>query len=127
MQQSGTNLDEAAPRTDVTTRFNPANHLGFSKITAWVFREVVRFGFNSDVVAERSTDPSAAFRAKTQLGVFNSPWPYLLRLRSCDGLCSRTLRINAASFYIAATIGGRCIAVTPDNRWFHTETYSSVA
>src|SRR5262245_381704 len=59
MQQSRTDFDEAAPRTEVTTHFNPADHLGFSKIAAWVFREVIRFGVNSDVVTELSTDPSA--------------------------------------------------------------------
>src|SRR5262245_22521564 len=59
MQQSGPNFEEAAPRTDVTSGFNSPDHLGFSKIPTWVFWAVIRFGFNSDVVTERSTDPSA--------------------------------------------------------------------
>src|SRR5215472_1047713 len=59
MQQSRTDFDEAAPRTEVTSGFSPADRLGFSKIAAWVFREVIRFRFNSDLVAELSTDPSA--------------------------------------------------------------------
>src|SRR5262245_43947358 len=59
MQQSRTEFDEAAPRTEVTSGFNPADRFGFSKIAAWVFRAVIRFGFNSDVVAELSTDASA--------------------------------------------------------------------
>src|SRR5215471_68451 len=89
MQQSRTDFDEAAPRTEVTSGFNPADHLGFSKITAWVFREVIRFGFNSDVVAELSTDPSAepewlfCRRAELDGRHLKAGFPLVLRLSLC--------------------------------------------
>src|SRR5262249_49786656 len=89
MQQSRTDFDEAAPRTEVTTRFNPADHLGFSKIAAWIFREVIRFGFNSDVVAELSTDPSAeperlfCLRAELDGRHLKTCFPLVLPLSLC--------------------------------------------
>src|SRR5215471_841290 len=89
MQQSRTDFDEAAPGTEATSGFNPADRLGFSKIAAWVFREMIRFDFNSDVVAELSTDPSAepewlfCRRAELDGRHLKACFPFVPRLSLC--------------------------------------------